>query len=241
MTILIATTVAPYKASIGEASWWLMNSTKQVENLKAAGHDTKFLCVAEVDSRGKEPYRGDLIERFAYVGEIPGVSTVWWEFRMSTGDVLVDGNNRLKRICTGRNLIQEYATEHADISHILFVDSDLVIPEDAAVRLLEVEWPIVGGDVPAYCLNGPEVEGYEFPVQEHMNTAGFLMVSRQVFTRLRWRWNPDVGMTDDPCYHADAIDAGFGVTRVRKDVVGLHQATLVPMEQRGYDRRLSGF
>lgn len=75
----------------------------------------------------------------------------------------------------------------------------------------------------------------EWDVQEHMNTAGFLLVQRDLFRRLRWRWDLDAGMTDDPCYHADALALGVP-TYVRHDVIGRHWPEQIPaLEARGYD------
>jgi hypothetical protein len=183
-----------------------------------------------------------------------------WTFHVDTGVPTTYGTGeRLARICTGRNLLVAMA-ERLDAEWILFLDSD-VVPHPGLLRaLFEVGWPIVGGDVPDYGLRGPAVGSvlemdppvtasekwqkrwammgadgpYEFPVQRHWNTAGCLLVHRDVWSKVRWRTDPWAGLTDDPCYDADATALGWP-TLVRKDVANGHVTPLVPVEDRGYD------
>jgi hypothetical protein len=118
-------------------------------------------------------------------------------------------------------------------SHILHLDADMCPPGDCLPKLLAMRHPLVGGEVPTYNLHGPVVPEYPFPVQSHMNTAGFLLVAREVFRRLRWRFDLEAGLTDDPCYHADACDLLGIPTYVRKDVRGRHwPESIPPLEDR---------
>jgi hypothetical protein len=68
-----------------------------------------------------------------------------------------------------------------------------------------------------------------------MATAAFVMLRRDLFRRLRWRWDLDMGDSDDPCLWKDARDL-YGVpTYVRKDVVGRHHPECIPaIELRGH-------
>jgi hypothetical protein len=72
------------------------------------------------------------------------------------------------------------------------------------------------------------VPEYPFPVQSHMNTAGFLLIAREVFRRLRWRFDLEAGLTDDPCYYRDAKELLGVPTYVRKDVIGRHWPEAIP-------------
>jgi hypothetical protein len=222
--ILVGCTIPPYKMGGPDGYWssWLANA----EAIRQS-HDVRFVAVLEHDARGLDPFR-PLLYRLARLGGMV------LGFSYDDGAASITTGNRLVRICTGRNLLTQWAVDNG-ASHILYTDADTAIPGDAIPKLLEVDWPVVGGRVPTYCLEGPDVGGYPFRVTEHMNTAGFLLVARDVFRTLRWRTDPDLGLTDDPCYHADATALGFP-TRVREDCVAEHFPPCIgPLEERGHD------
>lgn len=231
--VVVATTVAAYKANAGEEAHWLDNAAGMIDD--ARGHEFALSFFVAIEAPND-----DLIgfERLtALLDQWPFRSTRW-RFSIDTNETMLTTSNRLVRICTGRNLAHEFAVR-AGASHILFVDSDIRPPGHIVSKLLEVDWPIVGAEVPTYCLSGPKLGQYPFPVQEHWNTAGALLITRDVFRRVRWRWDPDAGMTDDPCFAADVEDAGFGKTRVRKDVICQHFPQAIgPLEGRGQDLRI---
>lgn len=235
--ILVGATIAPWKCDGKEELLWLENAEAMVRDSIC---DLHYMVVLEVDARGLEPYRA-LLKRMECLSQY----TVW-TFSFDDDADKWDSGNRLVRICTGRNFVTEFANRQMHCSHILYQDTDITIPADSVNKLLELGWPIVGGDVPSYCLGGEPVRfrpgfavseldaycahlrhgdfnnvRYSFPVETHMNTAGFLMVSRRLFRVLRWRYDLEGGLTDDPCYEADAHRLGFK-TLVRKDVIGLH-------------------
>lgn len=230
---------------------------ESAEELAASHPDgVRFFAALELDARGLEPF-ALVLERLAQLGG------EYWTYTLDDGRTEVTTGNRLGHICAGRNLITDYALG-AGASHILYLDADMCPPADALPKLLELRHPLVGGEVPTYALSGPTVHGhhtchpeawhrgrsarevascsweaYPFPVQQHMNTAGFLLVAREVFRRLRWRWDMDAGMSDDPCYHADARDHLGVETYVRKDCIGRHwPESIPPLEGRGYDLRV---
>lgn len=236
MSVALATTTAPYKALSGEDIQWLTSAEEMAEKTNEAGLGPLHVFVSlEIDSRGTGVYKS----LFARLNELEsvGIQCSYWTFTLNDHTVEVDGLNRLFRICAGRNLVQDWALRDGDVSHIFFVDSDLMVPADSVVKMMEVNRPLVGGNVPAYCLGvgHPLRDEFPFPVSTHWNTAGYLLVSRPVFRRVRWRTDLDIGMTDDPCYAADTEEAGFGPTWVRKDIIGIH-GHLAPMEERGHDR-----
>lgn len=225
--IIVGATLAPYVMK-NEGTWgsWLHTA----EALRSSVGDrndateVRFFAALETDARGEKPF-APLIERLDTLGG------VHWTFSVRDDATTWNGGSRLHRICTGRNLISHYAMRE-QASHVLFLDADMCPSSDCLPKLLEMRYPLVGGHVPTYGLRGPRVDGYGYDVQEHMNTAGFLLVERRLFVRLRWRTDIDAGMTDDPCYHADATELGWP-THVRHDVVGAHYpAAIPPIEHR---------
>lgn len=237
--LVIGTTIPPFKALDEEDTQWLECANKMALRAMSAGfRKVHFFAALEVDGRGKKPF-GRLLERMAQIeASHEHITARHWIFALDDNEDEITGVNRLIRICTGRNLVQEYALRKKRVSHVLFLDSDLKVPADCVPMLLEMDHPVVGGDVPSYCLAGPVVDRYPFPVQRHWNTAGFLLVQRDVLRKVRWRSDVhDSGSSDDPCYNQDVKDAGFGNTLVRKDVIGVHRP-LVGLTGRGHDLKV---
>lgn len=241
-SIVIGTTVPAFKAASSEDRQWLTHGEAMIKDALSAGFETvNFFAAIEHDGRGMEPF-GQLVNHLSVLNGLESTTASYWTFSICDQSEKVDGYNRQIRICTGRNLIGEYALRSPNVSHILYLDSDLVVPPESVSKLLELDYPIVGGDVPAYCLGGP-VMGEEyptFPVQQHWNTAGFIMVNRQIFQRIQWRADHHPhgrGLTDDPTFASDVREEFGYETRVRKDVQGLHKP-LVSLEQRGHDLTL---
>jgi hypothetical protein len=241
MSILIGSTIPPYKTSPGDgATRWLSNGEKL--RYEAAGIDVgvDFFAALETDARGIEPF-ADLLDILA------GLAGDYWSFSLDTRADEITGNERLIRICTGRNLIREYAMRHG-YEWVLYLDSDMRAPDDALPKLLELDYPVVGAEVPVYCQSGAPVKAwptltdrYAFtseggpPVREKcdVDTAGLLLVHRSVFSKVAWRYDGDAGMTDDPAYFHDAELNGWPLL-VRTDVVGEHEP-LTSLEHRGHD------
>lgn len=240
--IVVGATVAPFKATSREVTQWLASAKELTEDARSAGFTNVHYFVAiEHDGRGLAPFT-ELLTRLTAVNKIPGASAAYWTFSICDHNDTVTTANRLIRICTGRNLIHEFALRSPDTSHVLFLDSDLIVPGDSISKLLEVNHPIVGGDVPSYCLGGPKSKKHNFPVQQHWNTAGFLLVERDVIRQVRWRADDHIGgsgCTDDPCFAYDVEKICGHQTLVRKDVIGVHRP-LVPLEKRGHDLNLVG-
>jgi len=234
--IVVGTTCAPWKCNGRGELAWLDNAEDMIADAKGAGHELDFFAALEVDGRGLTPYK-QLQHRL-----ILDLDGNFWTFSLDDEAEIVESSNRLVRICMGRNLVTEYAMAQG-ASHILFLDTDTRVPGDSISKLLEVDHPVVGGNVGAYCMSGPVVlddrgrAKHKFRVEEHWNTAGFLLVRREVFKVLRWRWSIDDGMTDDPAYQGDQQVWGFGQTWVRKDVQGEHVEPLVPVEERDEEAR----
>lgn len=245
--ILIGATCAAYKCDGSELAW-----LENAEQIRESIQDDVVFFLALQLGHGHDDRCDKLRRRMAELGGVV------WTFSIDEGADEITSYNRLVGICTGRNLICEYATREALITGLLFVDTDLHLPVDGLAKLLEATdsgvFHSVGGHVPSYCLDGRPVPREQlhtkaceadpcscgakgWDVREHWNTAGFLLVTRAVFRWLRWRWDPQVGLTDDPCFDLDLHNAGWPRTVVRHDVIGHHES-LVALEQRRADRSI---
>lgn len=225
--IVVATTLAAYVCDDPDTSEaWLRNA--EAIQASVPGTEVRYFAGLELDARGLHPF-ASLIARMEEVG------ATWWTGHLDDARTEVTTENRLRHITWFQNLATEYAVT-CGASHLLFLAADLEPPPDALDKLLEVDHGLVGGEVSTYCLSGPDVDGYPFPVQRHMPTAAFVLIAREVFNVLRWRADGEAGMSDDPCYHHDArtllgIDA-----LVRKDCVGVHHPIRIgAVETRGHD------
>lgn len=145
-------------------------------------------------------------------------------------------NARLDPIVIARNMALG-AARSLGASHILFVDSDVVVPHNAIPKLLEVKKPVVGGLVHG---RGAHAHAqYVFGVRATYNlhgspvvicdhgTCGFMLIERKVFERVSFRWGPSwkdpkVTLSEDPAFCEDAERLGFGPMHIRMDVVGRH-------------------
>lgn len=229
--ICVGTTLCAFAMTENPALWgnWFSNA----EAVKAASPEpVHYFAAIELDSRGLAPF-GPFLNRLAEVGG------TYWTYTLDDGRTEVTTKNRLNHITMGQNLVSSYCTARNDVSHLLFMAADCQPPSDAIPKLLEVKHPLVGGEVSTYCLSGPQVTGYPFPVQAHMATAAFIFIERQVFKKLRWRFDGDEGLSDDPAYHKDAQDLLGIRTLVRKDCIGKHYPESIgPLEGRGYDLKV---
>lgn len=227
--IVVAATTVSWKCNGTETCW-----LESAEGLGAnSPEEIRFFASLEVDARGTEPFT-NLLER------LTGLGGEFWTFNLEDGVDEIDSNTRLPRICMGRNVIIDYALR-SGASHILFLDTDLRIPGDSISKLLALDWPMVAGDMPNYMYqekaDAPPLLGYDFPVAEHWSPAGYLLVAREVFRKVRWRVDVEAGMTDDPCFAQDVAALGFP-TRVRKDIWAEHVDMLIRVEDRADDRKV---
>jgi hypothetical protein len=251
--IVIGCTLAPFKLSRNSdgALRWLSNIENVIDS--ASPLPVELFAALEVDRRGLDPYADLLVRQEQLLAR--GISLTIWTFSIDDGEAIWRTGVRTRRVCAGRNLICDFALSKPGCSHVLFLDSDIVPDPDTIPKLRDLRWPIVGGDVPSYCLTGREVtarryfhgidypagrrwvqgvEQYGYPVAEHWNTAGFLLVERVVIEHVRWGWDETRGLFDDPWY-ADQVERIIGTpTLVRKDCIGDHEP-LAALEDRGED------
>lgn len=233
MSIVVATTLTTF-AMDDPDTWgsWLLNA----EAIRQSHPDgVAYFCAIETDARGEEPFR-PLCDRLS------GLDGEWWTYHLDDGRIAISTANRLRHLVAGQNFATEYALADKAVTHMLFLAADLEPPVDALPKLLELDHPLVGGHVPTYCLDGPAVRGAwddyagTIDVREHMATAAFVLIRRDLLRYVRWRWDLDAGMSDDPCLHYDARTFHGVETLVRHDCVGIHHPESIgPIESRGHD------
>lgn len=235
--VVVGTTVPSYVMD-QQDTWaaWLYNA----EEMVAAHPATEFFVAIEIDGRGLEPFR-PLLDRLDDLST-KGVRSSHFVFMLDDGAVEITTANRLRRITMGQNLVNDYCRS-VGAEWLLFMAADCAPPGDAVPELLKLDHPLVGGHVGTYVLDGPPVASYQDEygdlIREHMATAAFVMLHRQVFNRIGWRWDRDTGESDDPCLHRDAIEYLGIPTYVHHGVVGRHYPEAIPaIEHRGHDRTI---
>lgn len=209
-------TTIPAFAMQDQDTWgaWLYNA----KLLQDDHPDIEFFAALEIDGRGAKVFR-PLIEQ----AEKLGIPFSYFTFLLDDGAREINTGNRLRRITTGQNLVSDYCRSNPATKWLLFLAADLCPEPKAISKLLEIDHPIVGGEVSTYCLDGPKVESFtEFPVHNQMATAAFVMLHRDVFNKISWRWDLDNGDSDDPCLWKDAQNLLGFPTYVRKDCIGTH-------------------
>lgn len=219
--VVVCSTVAAWKCDGVEEFSWLTHA----DAWRQAG--AGFVLAAEV-GQGHDDKVRPLVERVRELG-----GTVW-AFSLDTGEDEVTSHNRLDHIVTGRNLATRCALRDG-AAWLVYLDTDIIPPANGIDLLLEMDWPVCGGNVPSYGRGGPAVEDYPFRVEEHWNTAGFLLVRADVADRVSWRYSVADGMSDDPAFDHDMRKLGWS-TRVRKDMPPALHPPLFSVEGRKADR-----
>lgn len=242
--MLVATTLAAYVMDQADTwSAWL----RDAELVRAAAPGgVDFFAAIEVDARGAEPFTPLLDRLGVLVDSVNGVGEAWWTFSLDDGRTEVTTANRLRHITTGQNLAMDRACA-GDYSHLLFLAADCAPPVDIVTKLVEVDEHVVGAYCPTYCLPiraviDRRLRSYPLGTAVAPDVLAFsaaaVMFDREAFRLLRWRWDRDTGMTDDPCMQADVYARGWQVY-VRPDCRTVHHPTAIPaVERRGHDMRV---
>ena len=257
MHFVIGSPLVSWKCDSNEHMSWLENRVQIMKNFPNARWFSSF----ETDSRGLDPFHD-------VICALQEVNGTYWTFTLNDGESKVTSNNRWIRIETGRNMIREYAQRARKICDhhwgedcdeinknivnyqaILYVDSDIVLTADHIEKMMEIDHPMVGIDVPAYGLNGPLV--CENPkIEEHWTTAGMLWVNSPAFYDIPWFHNNYRNLSDDPTFQNTAfrlnlqkgneiLEETYGMTWVRKDIYAEHAGYLASVENRNIaDRTL---
>jgi len=228
MTILVCTTTtAAYMDTRARWGSWMLNA----ESLKASAPDVHYFAALQLDNRGLEPL-------LPFVEELQAIGGEYWTFSLDDGRTEITTNNRLRHITMGQNVCMDRCAGDGSVTHQLFLAADLMPPADALTKLLEVDWPFVGGHVPTYCLDGPQELDARYPgdCRWHMPTAAFVLLTREMF-QIRWRYDLDQGWSDDPALYNDARNYLGIEAIVRHDCVGQHYPqSISAIENRLWDK-----
>lgn len=224
--IAVCTTLT-YFAMREEGYWksWLKNAEAIKKSL--SNDSVQFFAAIEIDSR--ENPREPFAELEQALKDLGGE---FWYFLLDDHRISVTTDNRLRHITMGQNLASEYSTM-VGASHMMFVAADTQLPDDVLPKLLECNEKLVGAYIPTYDLHGTLQEsGYDFPVEDmgegETTSAAAMLVERYAFKRLRWRSDPDEGMSDDPAYCHDVRTLlGFNVVQ-RMDCIATHYPECIP-------------
>jgi hypothetical protein len=247
---VIGTPLVAWKCDAKEHLDWLADKVE----ISRRFPNVKWFAAFELDNRGIEPF-AEVIEA------LREVNGDYWTYSINDMQAKVNSGNRWIRIETGRNLIREFAQRHrvtsghhwgesctelnygvVNYSAVLYIDSDMSLDASTIEKMLEVNRPLVGMDVPAYCLSGAIVN--ENPrIEEHWNTAGALLVNAPAFYDLPWSHNAYLNLSDDPTFQSmaerllrregpETLDTTYGMTWVRKDGQAKHNGRLEPVENR---------
>lgn len=226
MTLVVGCTTVAFKMNGDPMNWsaWLRNA----EAVQASVDEpVVYFAALEVDARGLEPFK-PLLDR---LGEIPGSD--FWTFGLNDNVDVITTGTRLRRIVMGHNLVGTYAIEEAGASHVLFLASDTQARDDVLPRLLELDVAAAACHIPTYCLgqDAPSFRKPEWPadwdVRLHMESCACELLRRDVVRQIKWRFDPDAGMTDDPCMEHDLAQWGERL-HVRHDVLATHFPEAIP-------------
>lgn len=232
--IVVGATMTAYALLDPERSYlhdaWL-RTAKEIQ--ASVDDEVRFFAALQFDGRGHglfEPVL-DLLTK---------VGGAWWFYSLDDGRKQVTGENRGRHLCTGLNLISEYATS-VGAHHLLQMAADCEPPADVLPRLLEVRSGIVAAACSTYFgdyshpffTSEPAADVYPFPVVGPPMTSVCCLIHRDVFKRLKWRWDGDLGLTDDPAYTKDGREMLGVKTLTRLDCVATHHpAAIGPVDDR---------
>jgi hypothetical protein len=136
--------------------------------------------------------------------------------------------------------------------------SDTEPPPDVLSKLLAVDNGIAAAECTTYCMDRrpesfvvprwsnersrlqdtlgipEEVTGTgDFYVRVGPMTAVCVLIKRRLFKSVKWRWDPDTGMTDDPSFSHDAMQLFGTQTMTRLDCVAKHYPEAIgPIDDR---------
>lgn len=216
--IIVGTTLAAFVMDQEDAwSSWMKNAELVKEEYKNfSGNDNiKYFAAIQLDARGIDVFK-PFIERLESIGG------EYWTFMLDDGRTNVDMKNRWRHIVFGQNVIFEYAQANKDCTHLLVSGADCMPPNNIMEKMLEMNHPIVAPYISTYALKGPRVDKYSYPVMDAMATPACLLIAREIFTKIKWRWDMDNGISDDYCFHYDTKTYLNTPTYVREDVKARH-------------------
>jgi hypothetical protein len=252
---VIGTPLVAWKCDAGEHLDWIMERQNIIQKFP----NVKWFAAFELDNRGIEPF-SEVIQA------LKEVNGDYWTYSINDMQSQVTSSNRWIRIETGRNLIREFAQRHritsghhwgedcteenigvVNYQAVMYVDSDVLLNAEIIEKMMEVDRPLVGVNVPQYGLSGKKISEMP-PIEEHWTTAGALWVNAPAFYDLPWYHNSYLNLSDDPTFQSmaerlkvregiETFEYTYGMTWVRKDVDANHNGRLVPVEKRNIAER----
>lgn len=263
--IVVGTTIASFAMSEPDAwSSWLKHAERQQAMAAELGHDLRHFAAIQVDARGIEPF-ADLCQAITNLGGEwwtysldDGRTKVDMTNRWRH---IVVGQNLVVDYCQARPdcthllfLAADCAASSDIIPRMLEMDHPLVAPY---ITTYGLRGPVVvGGSCPDCELSVMHTDGdqikcgacgwrsihrsgwvdrYPFHVEDAMASAAALFIARDVFRRIRFRWDLDAQMSDDPCFHHDAKTLLGIPTYVRHDVLARHYPEAVGAYETRFD------
>lgn len=234
--IVIGTTIATFAMS-KQDTWkaWLYNAAEQKAQAAALGIDVKHFASIQIDARGLEPFQ-------PFIDELTKLGGEYWVYSLDDGRSQITMTNRWRHITMGQNLVFDYCQAIPDCTHLLFMAADASAPGDIISKMLEMNHPLCAPYMSTYQLRGTQVvtnrrTGQFYPpewgVEDAMASAACIFIGREVFRKIRWRWDADTQMSDDPCLHYDSHTLLDIPTYVRHDVLAAHY----PMAVGAYETR----
>lgn len=190
----------------------------EAESLQASVKDeVRFFCAIETDSRGTDIFK-------SLTSTLEEIGGEYWFFSLDDGRTSITTSNRGRHLCTGFNLVSEWATANG-ATHLLQMAADTRAPADVLPKLLEVDMSAVACAVSTYFGDYSQhtsVPNTSLPLVFPPATSACVLLQREVFKTLKIRWDPDEGMTDDPSLARDVKVLLNKQVVTRKDCVAVH-------------------
>lgn len=231
--IVIGTTLTTYAMLDPDRSYMWDAWLRHAELISETAPDAvRYFVAIQTDARGLEPF-SPLITRLEQVGG------EYWTFQLDDGRTEVHTFNRLRHITMGQNLLSDYA--HAmGATHLLHMAADCEPPASVIPKLLAVHSGLAAAYCPTYGLRGDELPEYpDFPVTGPSPVgapfaAVCVLLEREVFKRLKWRYDIDMGMSDDPAMAYDCETFLNVPVRIRLDCLATHHPTIISSVETRY-------
>ena len=188
------------------------------------------LCRMYVNVETDRPERWTSVRGMLSNAPLPTALEIWnrsgWEGSRPEAN---RDQRRLLGIVTARNMAIDYAL-YQGAEWLLFVDADVTPRADGLSHLLGLGRPLCGGFVPGrgehtalhYVFPGHMADpAWDLPITERegtircgFGTCGYMLIHASVFSRLRFRSNPQglpgsPAVAEDPAYCHDAVRLGL--------------------------------
>jgi len=222
----------------------LLCDRKARSQLVAIPHIFKIAGVDRLYINIESNYRGQAFEAaykplndFLAAGTpLPVDVDVWsWNSTWRKRPSYDQDQRRLDGIVTARNMARSYMLR-MNATHLLFIDSDVIVYHDGLHKLLALDHAVCGGLVPGrgvhnhvYYVFGPQRSVPEHPdvIECSHGTCGYMLLRRDVLSTLAFRFGasreaPGKALSEDPAFCSDAFLNGFGRYWIHKLAKAAH-------------------